>query len=359
MTRLAPAATLIGLALIASPALADEVDDLLAKGEQAFVAGNEQAALESFLEVTQKAPERWEGFYYAGMVLHVTGKADEAIEMYEKAIAIKPDASEALNNLSVLYLESGDLDKALETSRKAVKADPQNFEAAYTLGEILETRGQLEEAVQAYLGAAEVAPGDPDPLLAVADISLGLGKKADAARALAKAFKRAPHQVDIGLMALELLREAGLDEEALAAARALAKRIGPKAAKNVEAAFRVARVLRLLGEPAGALALLAKLPKDARASFSVQTEIGLAHLALGGCKKASKAFDKALVAKPGNPVALVAKADALCCAGKWWSAKKAYKKFLKKASKDDPHVSGVKKKLKKGTYRACKKKKKK
>lgn len=358
MTRL-PAATFFAACLIAVPAHADDIDELLSKGEQAFVSGDEDGALKLFLEATEKSPERWEGFYYAGMVLHVQGKASEAIEMYEKAIKIKPDASEALNNLSVLYLESGQLDEALETNKKAIKADPQNFEAAYTLGEILENMGKLEEAIEAYLGAAEVAPGEADPLLAVADISLGLGKKKDAAMALARAFKRAPHQIDIGLMALELLKEVGQDKEALSLCQKLAGRIGPKAAQNVEAAFRVARVLRLLGDPKTSLDLLSKLPADARATFSVQTEIGLAHLALGNCKKAAKAFDKALGIKPGNPAALVAKADALCCAGKWCKAKKAYKKFLKKAAKDDPHVKAVKKKLKKGTWKACKKKKKK
>ncbi len=357
MTRLPSAALLTGLMLATLPARADDVDDLLSKGEQSFVAGDEKGALEIFVQVTQKAPERWEGFYYAGMVLHVMGKADEAIEMYEKAITIKPDASEALNNLSVLLLESGKLEEALAASQKAVKADPENFEAAYTRGEILENLGRLEEAVEAYLASADIAAGDPDPLLAVADISLSLGKKEDAARALAKAFTRAPHQLDIGLMALELMQEAGLDKDALALARKLAGRIGPKASKNVKAAFRVARILRLLGDPAAAIDLLSKLPADAAATFSVQTELGLAHLALDNCKKASKAFDRALKAKPGNPAALVAKADALCCAGKWWKAKKAYKKFLKKASKDDPHVPAVKKKLKKGTYKSCKKKK--
>lgn len=357
MTRLAAAATLTFLVLHSTPAHADAVDDLLSKGEQAFLAGDHKGALEYFVQATEAGPERWEGFYYAGMVLHVTGKADEAIAMYEKAIAIKPDASEALNNLSVLLLESGKLDKALAASEKAVEADPENFEAAYTRGEILENLGRLEEAIEAYLASADIAAGDPDPLLAVADISLSLGKKKDAARALAKAFVRAPHQLDIGLMALEKLQEAGLDEEALALARKLAKRIGPKASKHVKEAFRVARVLRLLGDPAAALALLEKFPPDAAATFSVQTEIGLAHLAQGSCKKASKAFGKALEAKPGNPAALVAKADALCCAGKWWSAKKAYKTFLKKAPEDDPHVPAVKKKLKKGTYKSCKKKK--
>ncbi len=357
MTRLLAAATLTCLTLLSTPAAADGFDDLLTKGEQAFVAGDQEGALVHFVQATEADPERWEGFYYAGMVLHVMGKADEAVAMYEKAIALKPDASEALNNLSVLLLESGKLEEALAASEKAVKADPENFEAAYTRGEILENLGRLEEAIEAYQASADIAAGDPDPLLAVADISLSLGKKEDAARALAGAFTRAPHQLDVGLMALELLQEAGLDEEALKLSQKLAKRIGPKAAKNVKAAFRVARVLRLLGDPAAALDLLSALPADAAATFSVQTEAGLAHLALGSCKKASKAFDKALKAKPGNPAALVAKADALCCAGKWWRAKKAYKTFLKKAPQDDPHVPAVKKKLKKGTYKSCKKKK--
>ena len=358
MTRFLAAALLASLTLLSMPARADGIDDLLSKGEQAFVAGDQKGALEYFIQATEADADRWEGFYYAGMVLHVMGKADEAVEMYEKAIAIKPDASEALNNLSVLLLESGKLEEALAASKKAVEADPENFEAAYTRGEILENLGRLEEAIEAYQASADIAAGDPDPLLAVADISLSLGKKKQAARALADAFTRAPHQLDIGLMALELMQETGLDKEALSLALKISKRIGPKASKNVKAAFRVARVLRLLGDPAAALDLLSKLPAEALATFSVQTEMGLSHLALGSCKKASKAFCRALKAKPGNPAALVAKADALCCAGKWWKAKKAYKKFLKTAAKDDPHVSAVKKKLKKGTYKSCKKKKK-
>jgi len=359
LTRLLAAALVASLMLPAMPVHADGIDDLLSKGEQAFVAGDQKGALEYFTQATEADPDRWEGFYYAGMVLHVMGKTDEAVGMYEKAIAIKPDASEALNNLSVLLLESGKLEQALAASQKAIDADPENFEAAYTRGEILENLGRLEEAIEAYQASADIAAGDPDPLLAVADISLSLGKKKEAARALAKAFARAPHQLDIGLMALELMQETGLDKEALSLSRKLSKRIGPKASKHVKAAFRVARVLRLLGDPAAALDLLSKLPAEALVTFSVQTEMGLSYLALGNCKKASKAFDRALKAKPGNPAALVAKADALCCAGKWCKAKKAYKKFLKTAAKDDPHAPAVKKKLKKGTYKSCKKKKKK
>jgi tetratricopeptide (TPR) repeat protein len=353
LTRLA--APVLVLVTLASPALAGEVDDLLARGEKAYLAGDEEAALEAFLEVTKKAPDRWEGFYYAGMILHVEGKADEAMQMYARAIEIKPDASEALNNLSVLLLEAGRLDEALETSLRAVDADPKNFEAAYTLGEVLEARGDLAQAIEAYLGSADLAPGDPDPFLAVAEISLALGKAEDAARALAQAFGRAPHDIGLGLLALEKLEEAGLGKEALALARKLMKRLAPKVSSHPKETFRVARVLRLLGDPGACLELLGSLPDDVRTSFSVRTEEGLAHLALGDCKKAAKAFDAALAIKPGDPAALVAKADALCCAGKWCKAKKAYKTFLEKAGPDDPHVPPVKQKLAQGKT-ACKKK---
>ena len=342
-------------ALAARPAAAADAEALLVAGEQAFVDGDLDLALVKFEAAVEAAPERWEGYYYCGLVNQQKGNAALAEEWYRKAIAKKPDASEAQNNLAVLLLESGKIDEALEASKAAVEADPDGYEAAYTLAEVLEAAGRIEEAIEAYGKSAKLSPGDPDPLLAVADLSHASGDDAAAAAALVEAFARAPQKIELGLMALELLVVSGKREEALALARKLGKRLAGKGGGGmVEAALRVARSLRSLGDPAAALDLLEALPSADMKSFSILTEIGLDWLALGNCKKAAKAFDEALEAKPDSSAAKVAKADSLCCAGKWWKAKKAYKKFLKKAKPGDPMIAVVEAKLAAGK-KSCKK----
>jgi len=84
-------------------------------------------------------------------------------------------------------------------------------------------------------------------------------------------------------------------------------------------------------------------------------------LDLGDHAAAAAAFDAALDVKPDHPAALLAKADALCAAGKRCKAKKAYRTFLEKAPVGDPNVPVVEQKLadKKAFKKLCKKKKKK
>ncbi len=354
-------AALIPLAvlLLAGPAAggnasAADAETFLVAGEQAFVAGDMALALENFEKAVEADPDRWEGYYYCGMIHHQLGEVALAEEWYRKALERKPDASEALNNLAVLLLESGKLEAALEASRSAVAADPEGFEASYTLGEVLEALGRIDEAIEAYEKSGELSPGDPDPLIAVADLSHAKGDDSAAAAALVEAFARAPHQIDLGLMALELLVDLGKKDGALDLAKKLAKRLAGKGGdKSAEAALRVARALRLLGDPKGALDLLGSLPEPDRKRFPILVEIGLSWLALDECKKAAKAFDEALAAKPDSKAAQVAKADSLCCAGKWWKAKKAYKKFLKTAPAGDPLIPKVKAKLAAGK-KSCK-----
>jgi Flp pilus assembly protein TadD len=342
-------------ALVLAPASAagQDVEQLLSQGEEAFLSGDLEKALETFGAVIEKAPERWEGYYYSGMVLQSLEQPAAAIEMYEKALEIKPDATEPLNNLAVAYLDDGQLGKALESFEKALEADPENYEAAFNIGVVLERMERFEEAAEAYVESGSLAPVDPDPYIALAEMAYAQGDVSGAGRALAEAFARAPHQVELGLKALELLSQAGQHDEALALAHELVDGLSKKPAAHVEATFRLARTLRRLGECAEALSLLGALPEEARASFSVQTEIGLCHLALGECKKAARAFDEALEAKPQDPDALLARADAWCCAGKWCRAKRAYKKFLAAAPADHPGVPAVKAKLEKGR-KSCK-----
>jgi tetratricopeptide (TPR) repeat protein len=335
-----------------STALGTDVDKLLSDGEQAFVAGDLEKALEMFSAVIETDPDRWEGYYYSGMVLQSQGKAKEAIEMYLDALAAKPDATEPLNNLSVAYLDAGQLDKALESCNKAMKADPENFEAAYNLGVVLEQKGEHEKAVKAYIASAALAPSDPDPYIDVAEILFGQQDTVGAGKALAEAFARAPNQIELGLKALELLTKSDENAQAITLAKKIAKRLA--SGGKPEDVLRVARSLRVMGEPQAALALLASNP-EATTSFSLVTEMGLCQLALGDCKAGAKTFDLALTIKPQSTAAMLAKADALCCSAKWCKAKKAYKKFLASASPSDPNVQKVKAKLAEGK-KGCKNK---
>ncbi len=352
-------ATVVGLALVASVATcgrfagAVDFEELLTQGEQAFLSGDEAKALELFEKAVAADPDRWEAYYYSGMVLQSQSSTEAAIEMYLKALEKKPDATEPLNNLAVAYLEAGELDKALASCDKALEADFENFEAAYNRGVVLEKMGKLDEAVVAYLASAELAPGDPDPFIDVAEIAFDRKDFAGAGKALASAFGCAPHQLELGLKALELLISAGAQDDASKLAHKLAKRMTQKGAGNPQEVLRVARSLRLLGDPGAALALLSILPADAQEAFSVQTEMGMCLLAMGECKKAAGAFDLALEKKPDSVAAKLAKADSMCCAHKWCKAKKAYKKFLETAPADHPEVASVKAKLEKGK-KSCK-----
>lgn len=88
------------------------------------------------------------------------GDYEAAERDYREAVKRDPEASTPLNNLGVVLNTLEKWDAAAEVLRKAVKADPKNAIAHYTLARALMKSGHVDEALTIAHEATQLAPDD-------------------------------------------------------------------------------------------------------------------------------------------------------------------------------------------------------
>jgi tetratricopeptide (TPR) repeat protein len=327
-----------------------KADELVKAGEKAYLAGNLEEALAAFQKVIKKVPGDYRGYYYCGMIFGEKGKKEEAEKMYKAALGKNPALPEANNNLAVLLQEKKQFEEAEKLFGQALKADPAYFEAQFNLGYLYEEWGKPDKAVKAYLAAAKISGKDTEALLAVAQIEEGRGKWQEAAQAYRKAIERDGSLIGLKVEIAAALRKQGKNEEAVKELDELLAAVVIADGADLAVPFKAARELRLAGKPKKALDTLLKFPSKAKGTFSVKTEIGQCHLALGSCSKAAAVFKDILKDKPDHPEVLLALGDSYTCAKKCKEAAEAYGKFLQKTDESDKRRAEVLKKIK-----SCKK----
>lgn len=96
MNRSALAVAVLGVSLVASPAIAD-------------ARGDARKQVEFGISVAQKGLWR------------------EAIYRWQRATEIDPSYAQAFNNLAIAFEHEGQLDKAREAYEKALKIEPNNL----------------------------------------------------------------------------------------------------------------------------------------------------------------------------------------------------------------------------------------
>lgn len=218
--------------------MAPQIDQIIARGRQAFDRRDYAAALADFRDVLAERPEFADVRHLTGVCLSFVGQPEAALEEFDRALELNPGYIEAhlnkaltLNELGRfdearaafeaawqaeqksggpfsspvtallanahaevgdLYMEAGDPRKAAEQYRSALEMRPRFADIRNKLGKALLEAGELEQA-ESELGTAL----QDNPNFVAARINLGLvkyrrGAKDEALRDWETALQAAP-----------------------------------------------------------------------------------------------------------------------------------------------------------------------
>ncbi len=129
----------------------------------------------------------------------------------------------ALRRASEL-IGDGRLDEAEAAIRGLLRGRPDDVDALELLGSLCLRQERLEAAVEACAAALRLDPDRRDPYRTLARAQWLLGRPHEAAQVLMTAVARRPADGDLQLEAAVTLREAGLEDQALALLEATASR---------------------------------------------------------------------------------------------------------------------------------------
>ncbi|MEM9529915.1 MAG: tetratricopeptide repeat protein [Pseudomonadota bacterium] len=105
---------LLSCLLLTTPALAQDLEALRAKAGEAAAAGNTEAAIALFAELTEKAPEDGAAHYRLGVLLMDGGQPEAAEARFEKAGELGFQPLGVAYRLARIYARRGETDAALE-----------------------------------------------------------------------------------------------------------------------------------------------------------------------------------------------------------------------------------------------------
>ena len=126
------AVLLLGLALAASTAYADELQDI----DRLLKQGQHAQALERVNRYLAKNPRDAKGRFIKGLVLAEQNKVAEAIEVFSKLSQDYPELPEPFNNLAVLYAAQGQYEKARQQLEMSIRTHPSYATAYENLGDV-------------------------------------------------------------------------------------------------------------------------------------------------------------------------------------------------------------------------------
>lgn len=137
----------------------------LGEAQQAFAAGNLDAAAGLAKKALAKSPRSVPAINLLGVVYTQQGKNDLAIEQFRKALAIDPRSVDTRINLATTLAAAKDLARAEAALTEALRLQPGNRTARYDMGSLLLSENKPKPALDALLGAP--SPDPPTRLLIV------------------------------------------------------------------------------------------------------------------------------------------------------------------------------------------------
>jgi len=131
-------------------------------GDCYFAMLNYEKALEYYLQVNEKQPDRGDVLISIANTYNNWGKPDQAMEWYTKApVSGIRDINSAFNT-GVVFANSGNQADALKYFQKSVEIDPQFADGYYQIGLCQVALNATPEAVAALNKFIELAPDSPD-----------------------------------------------------------------------------------------------------------------------------------------------------------------------------------------------------
>jgi predicted O-linked N-acetylglucosamine transferase (SPINDLY family) len=117
-------------------------------------------AIELGRTLTERHPERGQGWKILGALLWASGSKDAALGAMRNAAGLLPQDAETHANLGTTLNELGRLDEAEASLRKALEIDPDLTAAHVQLGNTYQLKGQYADAESSIRSAISLQPED-------------------------------------------------------------------------------------------------------------------------------------------------------------------------------------------------------
>lgn len=138
-----------------------EVDLMMQTASQLMTAGEWQQAAAQLIEVTQKKPDRLDGWTELAKCYKALKQYDKAADAYNSAHELQPKNLDLMSNLGYMQLNAGKLDEAMATYNAMLEQDPLSYDANVHLGFLYQKQGGEDEKAMAYYEKAlEGNPND-------------------------------------------------------------------------------------------------------------------------------------------------------------------------------------------------------
>lgn len=174
-------ACLLGLALLARPAAAQEPDlqEVLSKALALHQAGDLEGAANLYIEVLRAVPQAFRVRSNLGAAWAGLGRFDDAIDQYQQALAVEDDPS-VRHNLAVALSKTGRTSEAADQSRRVLEVQPGSRDALLLLAECELRLGEDAKAVELLQGAPAALQGDKAVAYLLGTALLNLGRLGEA-----------------------------------------------------------------------------------------------------------------------------------------------------------------------------------
>ena len=165
-----------------------QVTALLPKSAQAHAqlgaaeegAGDLQAAVKSYGRALEIEPDSVDFHSLIGRVLYRSGALESAAEFYKRAVTIDPKRADICNDLGLVFTGLNNFAAATEAFTRSLRLNPRSAKTIAALGSMFERKGDLESAADAYRDAIKL---DPKLHAAYGDLAFvlyGLGELVEA-----------------------------------------------------------------------------------------------------------------------------------------------------------------------------------
>ena len=280
--------------MIGSLPAGDQMRQQMRQAEQAFRAGQFEAAEQMCRSILARTPGQSTALQILGLSLARRGEHEGAETALRQSIAINPRSSSTHVNLGNVCSLRGDFTQAEASYRAALALTPNHPEALFNLGLALKSQARLEEAKTALSKAIAAKPDYTDAIVQYGVVLMSL----DDLKAALDAFARAIAQRDLHFEAhynrgIALMKLDRWEEAKLSLARAGA--INDRSHETFLALGKTLHRLQNLTLATSALARAAALKPE---SAEAHAMLAMVFLEEGWTKAAADEIAKAIAIEP-------------------------------------------------------------
>lgn len=151
----------------AQPVLATSASEYRVMGLSYRAAAKYPEAIAALQKSVELEPQNLSGRVMLGWTQHLAGQEEAAAESLIQVLYRDPNSIPALNALGIVYLVSGKLNAAIFIHSWAATLEPKNEIAYYNLSLAFERLQSYEPAINTAKRAAQLEPTNPHPLVAL------------------------------------------------------------------------------------------------------------------------------------------------------------------------------------------------